>query len=222
MRFHKSRKRYFFFQRIGSKIILAKERGKICTRYVSLPPRSFNLDSFAMPLSFRWNQNRGFYRPVSLFSSSPLPFPSPRSVLFFRRRAARKRERISIHPRTCLVIIIYKNETLGKMEACRVFHSFVPRNGRNLCHDRERERERIERDETSIQRKEAAPTRATFSLRANESFSREEFACIPLPTRKSFVLRGITYRLISFSHIFPSKTTGIIVENLSSPVVAIP
>lgn len=84
------------------------------------------------------------------------------------------------------------------------------------------EKERIERDETSIQRKKAAPTRATFSLRANESFSREEFACIPLPTRKSFVLRGITYRLISFSHIFPSKTTGIIVENLSSPVVAIP
>lgn len=77
MRFHKSRKRYFFFQRIGSKIILAKERGKICTRYVSLPPRSFNLDSFAMPLSFRWNQNRGFYRPVSLFSSS-LPFSPPR------------------------------------------------------------------------------------------------------------------------------------------------
>lgn len=44
---------------------------------MSLPPRSFNLDSFAMPLSFRWNQNRGFYRPVSLFSFS-LPFPPPR------------------------------------------------------------------------------------------------------------------------------------------------
>lgn len=187
MRFHKRRKRYFFFQRIGSKIILAKERGKICTRYVSLPPRSFNLDSFAMPLSFRWNQNRGFYRPVSLFSSSPLPFPSPRPVLFFRRRAARKRERISIHPRTCLVIIIYKNETLGKMEACRVFHSFVPRNGRNLCHDREREN-RTGRDEYPTKRGSA--NSCDFFTSCERKFFARRICMHSPPDSKKFRVAG--------------------------------
>lgn len=221
MRFHKSRKRYFFFQRIGSKIILAKERGKICTRYVSLPPRSFNLDSFAMPLSFRWNQNRGFYRPVSLFSSS-LPFSPPRP--FFPPTRGTKMRTNQYSPTYLPRDHNLQKRNPWKNGSVPSFPQFrSPERTKPLPRQREREREnRTGRDEYPTKRGNANSC-DFFTSCERKFFARR--ICMhspPLPTRKSFVLRGITYRLISFSHIFLSKTTGIIVENLSSPVVAIP
>lgn len=207
------RERYSFKYRIGSKIILVKDRENLRVSLLAL------LISIRSRCLSRLVKSKPRLLPSHF--SFLLPLPPPRS--FFRQHAARKCERISIHPRTCLVIIIYKNETLGKMEACRVSPVSFPGTDETFARTESRtRRDRIQRPKWKSQRELA---RLFHFVRT--SFSRQEFACIS-SRLESFALRGhylptyfVFARLPQHFPSQPGKTTGIIAENLSSRVVAI-
>lgn len=215
MRFYtcRGRERYSFKYRIGSKIILVKDRENLRVSLLAL------LISIRSRCLSRLVKSKPRLLPSHF--SFLLPLPPPRS--FFRQHAARKCERISIHPRTCLVIIIYKNETLGKMEACRVSPVSFPGTDETFATTESRtRRDRIQRPKWKSQRELA---RLFHFVRT--SFSRQEFACIS-SRLESFALRGhylptyfVFARLPQHFPSQPGKTTGIIAENLSSRVVAI-
>lgn len=207
------RERYSFKYRIGSKIILVKDRENLRVSLLAL------LISIRSRCLSRLVKSKPRLLPSHF--SFLLPLPPPRS--FFRQHAARKCERITIHPRTCLVIIIYKNETLGKMEACRVSPVSFPGTDETFATTESRtRRDRIQRPKWKSQRELA---RLFHFVRT--SFSRQEFACIS-SRLESFALRGhylptyfVFARLPQHFPSQPGKTTGIIAENLSSRVVAI-
>lgn len=186
------RERYSFKYRIGSKIILVKDRENLRVSLLAL------LISIRSRCLSRLVKSKPRLLPSHF--SFLLPLPPPRS--FFRQHAARKCERISIHPRTCLVIIIYKNETLGKMEACRVSPVSFPGTDETFATtESQTRRDRIQRPKWKSQRELA---RLFHFVRT--SFSRQEFACIS-SRLESFALRGhYLFRFRASSPTLPLPT----------------
>lgn len=178
---------------------------------------SFNLDSFAMPLSFREIKTAAFTVP---FLFSPLLPPLPRPVLFSANTRGTKMRTNQYSP-TYLVIIICKKRNPWKNGSVPSFHSF-PRTRRNLCHDRDSRTNRIQRFVVGETKEAASELVRLFQSRRVKFFARRicmHFLPESANRLESFeLLRGITYRLISFSRLSPpqNKTTGIIVENSSS------
>lgn len=194
MRFYtyRGRERYSFKYRIGSKIILVKDRENLRVSLLAL------LISIRSRCLSRLVKSKPRLLPSHF--SFLLPLPPPRS--FFRQHAARKCERISIHPRTCLVIIIYKNETLGKMEACRVSPVSFPGTDETFAR-----RPRVEWDETvSNGRNERASVNLRdFFTSCEQVFRAKNLHAFP-PDSKVSRCGDITYRLISFSRVFPNTS----------------
>lgn len=138
---------------------------------------SFNLDSFAMPLSFREIKTAAFTVP---FLFPPLPPPLPLPVLFSANTRGTKMRTNQYSP-TYLVIIICKKRNPWKNGSVPSFHSF-PRTRRNLCYDRDRI---VSNGLWWVKRKRQQVNLCDFFNRGESSFSREEFACISSPSRQT-------------------------------------
>lgn len=154
------------------------------------------------------------------FSFLPSPLLSPLPVLFSANTRGTKMRTNQYSP-TYLVIIICKKRNPWKNGSVPSFHSF-PRTRRNLCHDRDSRTNRIQRFVVGETKEAASELVRLFQSRRVKFFARRicmHFLPESANRLESFeLLRGITYRLISFSRLSPpqNKTTGIIVENSSS------
>ena len=150
-----------------------------------------------MPLSSREIKTAAFTVPF-LFSppSSPAPF-------FFPPTRGTKMRTNQYSPTYLPRDHNLQKRNPWKNGSVPSFPSFVPWNGRNLCHDRESNETR---PYPTAEMKEPAWTCATFSLRANKFFAPTKNLHAFPPDSKVSRCGDITYRLISFSRVFPNTS----------------
>lgn len=147
-----------------------------------------------MPLSSREIKTAAFTVPF-LFSrpSSPAPF-------FFPPTRGTKMRTNQYSPTYLPRDHNLQKRNPWKNGSVPSFHSFVPWNGRNLCHDRESNETR---PYPTAEMKEPAWTCATFSLRANKFFAPR--ICMHfLPTRKFRVAGTLLTDLFRFRASSPT------------------
>lgn len=147
-----------------------------------------------MPLSSREIKTAAFTVPF-LFSppSSPAPF-------FFPPTRGTKMRTNQYSPTYLPRDHNLQKRNPWKNGSVPSFHSFVPWNGRNLCHDRESNETR---PYPTAEMKEPAWTCATFSLRANKFFA--PTICMHfLPTRKFRVAGTLLTDLFRFRASSPT------------------